>query len=223
MRQRKSKKFLLYFFLLIIISSIHSSELNKIKLDKIDNINISGLSYENKNILLREIKNLNLQNIFMINVYELKKIINNNTLIERYKIFKKYPSSLKIDIQKTTFLAKINNNNKIFLVGSNGKFTNAKLYDQDLPFIFGKPDIKEFLEFKKIIDRSKISYDQVENIYYFQSGRWDLKLKKNIYLKLPKNNLNISLDNAFEFISYNNIIENKIIDLRVTNQIIVNG
>ena len=223
MRQRKSKKFLLYFFLLIIISSIHSSELNKIKLDKIDNINISGLTYENKNILLREIKNLNLQNIFMINVYELKKIINNNTLIERYKIFKKYPSSLKIDIQKTTFLAKINNNNKIFLVGSNGKFTNANLYDQDLPFIFGKPDIKEFIKFKKIIDQSKISYDQVENIYYFQSGRWDLKLKNNIYLKLPKNNLNISLDNAFEFINYNNIIENKIIDLRVTNQIIVNG
>ena len=72
------------------------------------------------------------------------------------------------------------------------------------------------------IDDSKISYDQIKNIYYFQSGRWDLELENNVLLKLPKDNIKTSLDNSFEFIYYNNFLNNKTIDSRVENQIIVN-
>ena len=69
-----------------------------------------------------KIKNLNLKNIFFINKNEINKLINSNPLIEKYEIFKKYPSLLNIKIKKTNFLAKINHNNgKIFVIGSNGK------------------------------------------------------------------------------------------------------
>ena len=221
MLRKKSNKILFYFFLFILVSSTNNFELNSLKLEKIKNINVSGLDYEGNQNLLNEVKSLQLGNIFSLNIFELKKIFSANTLIEKYNVFKIYPSTLVIEIQKTNFLAKINNDNKIFLVGSNGKLSNTNLSNLKLPFIFGKTDINEFLNFKKIIDDSKISYSKIQNIYYFQSGRWDLELENDILLKLPKNNIKISLDNSSEFINYNNFLNNKIIDLRIENQIIV--
>ena len=222
MLQRKSNKIISYFFLFLIVSSTNNLDLNSIKLEKIKNINVSGLDHEDKKKLLNEIKSLELKNIFSFDILELKKIFGENTLIEKYKIFRIYPSTLNIEIQKTNFLAKINNNNKIYLVGSNGKLSNVKISKIKLPFIFGNPDIQNFLKFKKIIDDSKISYNQIKNIYYFQSKRWDLELENNILLKLPKDNVKISLDNSFEFINFNNFLNNKTIDTRIENQIIVN-
>ena len=222
MLQKKSTKIIFYFFLLIIVSSINNFELNSIKLDKIKNIKISGLDNEENKILLNEIRNLKLENIFSLNVLELKKILSANTLIEKYNVFRIYPSTLVVEIQKTNFLAKINYENKIYLVGSNGKLSDNNISKIKLPYIFGKPDIEEFLKFKKIIDDSKFSYNQIKNIFYFQSKRWDVELENNILLKLPKNKIKNSLDNSFEFILYNNYRNNKIIDTRVENQIIVN-
>ena len=222
MLQRKSNKIIFYFFLFLIVSSINNFDLNNIKLAKIKNINVSGLDYEDKKKFLKEIKSLELKNIFSFDTLELKKIFAENTLIENYKIFRIYPSTLAIEIQKTSFLAKISSNNKIYVVGTNGKLSNSNISKIKLPFIFGNPDIKNFLKFKKIIDDSKISYNQIKNIYYFQSKRWDLELENNILLKLPKDNIKISLDNSFEFINFNNFLNNKIIDTRIENQIIVN-
>ncbi len=222
MLQRKSNKIISYFFLFLIVSSTNNLDLNSIKLEKIKNINVSGLDHEDKKKLLNEIKSLELKNIFSFDILELKKIFGENTLIEKYKIFRIYPSTLNIEIQKTNFLAKINNNNKIYLVGSNGKLSNVKISKIKLPFIFGNPDIQNFLKFKKIIDDSKISYNQIKNIYYFQSKRWDIELENNVLLKLPKDNIKTSLDNSFEFINFNNFLNNKTIDTRIENQIIVN-
>ena len=175
-----------------------------------------------KKKLLNEIKTLEIKNIFSFDILELKKIFGENTLIEKYKIFRIYPSTLAIEIQKTNFLAKISSNNKIYLVGTNGKLSNANISKIKLPFIFGNPDIQNFLKFKKIIDDSKISYNQIKNIYYFQSKRWDIELENNVLLKLPKDNIKTSLDNSFEFINFNNFLNNKTIDTRIENQIIVN-
>ena len=119
-------------------------------------------------------------------------------------------------------MAKINYDEKVFLVGSNGKLSKEKLSNLKLPYIFGKPNIEEFLNFKRIIDESKIPYNQIKNIYYFQSGRWDLELENNNLVKLPKENIIDSLNNYFEFIKYNNFLDNKIVDMRIDSQIIIN-
>ncbi len=221
-RQRKSKKILIYFFFLIIVSSINNLEFNSLKFHSVNDIRISGLSNVNKEILTQEIKSLNLENIFFLNANEVIEIINKNTLIEGYKIFKKYPSTIQIEIQKTNLLAKINKNGKIYLLGSNGKLSNNNLSNEDFPFIFGNPKIKEFLNLKNIISESKISYDEIENFFFYKSKRWDLELKNNILLKLPKTNVKVSLDNAHEFLKDKNFIDNKIIDIRIKDQIIVN-
>ena len=131
------------------------------------------------------------------------------------------PSTIEIKVYKTIFLAKINNNGKTFFIGSNGKLTPDNAEIKDLPYIFGKPKIYEFLKFKTIIDQSKLSYNQIENIYYFPSKRWDLRLKDNILLKLPKEFTKNSLDNAYEFIKNYKFNKFTVVDFRVNNQIIV--
>ena len=222
MHQRKGKKILIYFFLLLIVGSINNISLNNLKLKKINYININGLGENDNAILLQEIKNLNLDNIFSINKNEIVNQMNSNSLVENYNIFKRYPSSIDININKTKFLARINNNGKIFLVGSNGKLIENNFSSNQLPFIFGNPNIYKFLEFKKTIDQSKISYDEIKNLYFFSSQRWDLELKNNIIIKLSKNYTKESLNLALEFLYSDRFRDVTIIDARIKNQIILN-
>ena len=222
MHQRKSKKILLYFFLLIFVSSIGNNSLNNFKLSQVQNIKISGLDQKENRILLNKIKNLITENIFFINKNEITKIIDSNSLIEKYEVFKKYPSTIKIDIEKTNFLAKINNKGKVFLIGSNGKLIPIDVLNNELPYIFGKPNINEFLKFKLIIDKSKFNYKQIQNLYFFPSNRWDIKLKKNILLKLPHNLTQKKLNRLYEFLENNHGKNFSVVDYRIENQIILN-
>ena len=222
MHQRKSKKSLIYFFLFILVGSIHNISFNKIKLENIKNVNVSGLDNIDNSTLHKEIQNLNLENIFFINGDRIKQIIDKNNMVEKYYVYKNYPSTLNIKIKKTNFLAKINYNDKIYLLGSNGKLINRKFNDKYLPFIFGKPEIDDFLNLKKIIDQSNFRYDQILNFYFFPSKRWDIEINGNIILKLPKKNIKQKLDHSLKFLNDPNFKNLKIIDARIKNQIILN-
>ena len=222
MHQKKGKKILIYLFLFLIVGSINNVVLTKIRFDKIKSIQVSGLNQNQNTNLLESIKELNLKNIFFLNGVEISKIISSNNLVENYEIFKKYPYALDIKIERTDFLAKINNNGKIFLIGTNGKLSDVKFLDKELPFIFGKPRIDEFIKFTNIIEQSKLSLNQVKNLYFFPSKRWDLELKNNVILKLSKDHTKLSLDQAFEILNDNNFNDIKIVDARIKNQIILN-
>ena len=222
MHQQKGKKILIYLFLFLIVGSINNIALTKINFEKIKSIQISGLN-QNQNInLLENIKELNIKNIFFLNGKEISKIISSNSLVENYEIFKKYPYALDIKIERTKFLAKINNNGKTFLIGTNGKLSDVKFSDKELPFIFGKPKIDEFIKFTHIINQSKLTLNQVKNLYFFPSKRWDLELKNNVILKLSKDHTKLSLDQAFELINDKNFKDIKVVDARIKNQIILN-
>ena len=222
MHQQKGKKIIIYLSLFLIVGSINNTVLSKIRFDTIKSIQISGLNQNQNTNLLESIKELNLKNIFFLNGNEISKIISSNSLVENYEIFKKYPYALDIKIERTDFLAKINNNGKIFLIGTNGKLSDVKFLDKELPFIFGKPRIDEFIKFTNIIEQSKLSFNQVKNLYFFPSKRWDLELKNNVILKLSKDHTKLSLDQAFEILNDNNFNDIKIVDARIKNQIILN-
>ena len=205
MQQRKSKKILIYFFLLLIVGSINNINLNTLELQNINTINIVGLEFEDKSSLHQNIKNLNSNNIFSVSKIDLINEIESNAIIEKYSIFKKYPSSLDFNIKKTKFLARINKNGKIFYIGSNGKFIKNDFLNNQLPFIFGSPTVDEFFRIKKIIDESKISYAEIKNLFFFPSKRWDLELRDNTLIKLPHDNVNIALNLAMEFFDDNKL------------------
>ncbi len=222
MHIKKNKKILIYFFLLFFVGSINNLNFDKYNFSEIKKINVFGLSNLENQSIIKNINNIKLDNIFFLNDSEIKKIIEKNKLVESYKVSKIYPSTLNIDIQKTKFLAKINLDSKTFIIGSNGKLSSSENLNKILPFVFGKPEINEFLNFKKIIDQSNILYDQIKNLYFYPSKRWDIELKNNLIIKLPANERKNSLNIAFDFISNSNLKDFKTIDIRTKNQIIIN-
>jgi len=222
MHQRKSKKILIYFFLLFLVGSINNININNLKFQNVKNINVTGLENEDNLIISKKIKNLKLDNIYLINKKDINTLIESNNLVEKYFIFKKYPSSLNINIDKTSFLARISKNGKIYDLGSNGKLIENKYSNNQLPFVFGNPEIIEFFNIKKIIDESQISFEEIESLYFFLSKRWDLELRNNTIIRLPNDNIKESLKLASEFLHNNEFKDIKIIDARIKNQIILN-
>ncbi len=222
MHQRKIKIILIYFFLLLTVGSINNSNIRNLKFEEIKYIKISGLNNLNKELIEKDIKNLDLENIFFLKKKDFINVLNSNSLVESFIVFKKYPSTLQIKIKETNLVAKINKDGKIFYIGTNGKLSEKKIFEKELPFIFGKPNIQEFLLFKKNIDKSNFSYQEVKNLYFFPSKRWDIELKNNIILKLPKDDVKKSLNDIFQFLKNNNFNRMKTIDARVKNQIIIN-
>ena len=222
MHQQKGKKIFIYLFFMILVGSINNIELHNYKIFEIRNIDISGLNNLENSELKKKIKNLNLKNILLLKRFELSQIIDSNPIVQNYEVVKIYPSSIDIKIIKTKLLAKLNKDGKTLFLGSNGKLSEYNFSKKSLPFIFGNPDINNFLNLKNKINESKFSYGEIKNFYFFPSGRWDLELKNNILIKLSKNKINDSLDYAFDFIKNNNIDDFRVIDFRVKNQIILN-
>ena len=222
MHQRKSKQIFIYLFLLFLFGSITNVSFNNTQFLNLEKVIVSGLDEEDNRKLINKINNLKLKNIFLLNEIKIKETIETNNLIENYKISKIYPSTLDIKINKTKSLAKINQNGQILFLGSNGKFSETISQNKKLPFIFGKPKVSEFLHLKKIIDDSKFSYDEIKNLYFFPSKRWDIELNNSIFLKLPQKDLKNTLNYIFNFLANNNLKDNTIIDARIENQIVIN-
>ena len=221
MLQQINKKIIFYISLVIILGTFNNKNLKNFDLPKINMVNIEGIEF-NDNEYLKMMNLIKLNNLLSIQKSQIKEILNSNNLIEEYEVFKKYPSSLEIKIEKTNFLASTNINGKNYLVGSNGKFINTKDYSQNLPFIFGNFEIEKFLEFKNIILQTDFKYNNIKNFYYFPSGRWDIEMISGVLIKLPitgiKESLNLSID-LLDDIEFSNI---KILDIRQKNQIVIN-
>ena len=221
MLKQIKKKSIFYISLVIILGTFNNKNLKNFDLPKINMVNIEGIKF-NDNEYLKIMNLIKLNNLLSIQKSQIKEILNSNNLIEEYEVFKKYPSSLEIKIEKTNFLASTNINGKNYLVGSNGKFINTKDYSQNLPFIFGNFETEKFLEFKNIILQTDFKYNNIKNFYYFPSGRWDIEMISGVLIKLPitaiKESLNLSID-LLDDIEFSNI---KILDIRQKNQIVIN-
>ena len=221
MLQQINKKIIFYISLVIILGTFNNKNLKNFDLPKINTVNIEGIKF-NDNDYLKIMNLIKLNNLLSIQKSQIKEILNSNNLIEEYEVFKKYPSSLEIRIEKTNFLASTNINGKNYLVGSNGKFINTKDYSQNLPFIFGNFETEKFLEFKNIILQTDFKYNNIKNFYYFPSGRWDIEMISGVLIKLPiigiKESLNLSIY-LLEDIEFSTI---KILDIRQKNQIVIN-
>ena len=221
MHQRISKKIIIYFLLFILIGTVNNIELNNKNFFKITQIKIFGFKDIEVLNVENDLKSINLNNIFSLNKNEISDVINTYNVVENYNIFKNYPSTLTIEINKTSFLAKINYEGKTFIVGSNGRLINEKYTNNHLPYIFGSPEPEEFLKFKKIVDESKLAYEIIKNFYFYPSKRWDLELKNGIRIKLSNINILNSLNRSLEFLKDENFRDIKLIDTRVKNQIII--
>ena len=218
-----NKKILIYIFLFIILGTLNNKNLKKIKLPKINEIEVMGLNAEENINLKKRLDLFKSQSLFFVNKFDLEKVLSSNNLIEKYFVFKQYPSSLVIKVSRTKFLAKTFKNKKIFYLGSNGKFTFSNKYIDELPFIFGDFKQKNFFNLFEIINETKFDYHEIKNLFFFNSGRWDIELHSGILIKLPREKLKESFNFAIKILNNDNFKNINILDVRQEGQVIING
>ena len=224
---RKGKLFF-YLILFILLSTqiTKNQNITKHSTTTVNYIEVIGMSYENNLKVSESLNSLSFRNIFFINKSDFNNILKYNNLIESFYIKKFYPNEIKINIKQTDLLAITNQNGKKFYIGSNGKLISIdkiRNFNKKLPFVFSKSNYNEFVKLKKIIDKSKFQFEEIESFYYFPSSRWDFKTNKGMLIKLPKKNILESLKFADLIKTNVQFKNNKIIDLRISNRIIASN
>ena len=222
MHQRKSKKILIYFLLFISLGTLSHKDFYENNLIRLNQIIITGLDEKNNNDLVNRLDYIRLNNLFFLEKTKIIEIINTNPLIEKYSVFINYPSTLNIKIEKTKFLAKVNKDGKSFFLGSNGKLMESFQIKNDLPSIYGDFNNENFFNLKKIIDESDINYEQIKNLFFFKTGRWDIETHEGLLIKLPKNRVEKSIKLLIDFLDQNKEKKLNLVDLRQYNQIVIN-
>ena len=221
MRQRIGKTVFVYLFLFAILTTINNKNFHKFLNFKVINLEIQGLDYETNKYLIKEISKIDLNNILKVNINIFKKTIESVNLVQQFNAFKKYPSTININLEQTELIAQLKFDNNFYLVGANCKLISSPSTNRELPFIFGKPEINQIIRLKSLIDKSSFKYVDIQNLFFYKSGRWDIETKSGLIIKLPETNIKQVLVNIFDIISNKDFIIKKYIDARVSNQIIL--
>ena len=222
MHQLISKKIFIYLLLFFFLGTVNNYSIVGSSLPKINNVEIYGVNLNEQIKIMRIIENSSIENIFSINQLDFKSNFDSINFIEKFEIFKKYPSTLKIEIKKTKLVAITKQDGIDYFIGSNGKLIEKNDSILKLPYVFGDLDTEEFIIFKKQIDESDFNFNQISNLYFYKSKRWDIKTTKGNIIKLSKKNIEKNL-NLFERLSKENKFkDSSIIDFRQKNQIILN-
>ena len=219
MPRLKNRKIFLYIFLLLFIGTINNKNLDNSLAMNISEIVVTGLEKKDSLDLVNNLKFLEVKNLFFLKPNEIKKIVEDNNLVEGYKVFKEYPSRLIIEIKKTDFLAQTRRDGHFFFLGSNGAFIKTSSKQKNIPFIFGDFKNSNFFELKRIIDDSTFKFNEIKNLFFFKSGRWDIETSEGLMIRLPKDNLEDAVKLLIGFLDQGNENINTI-DLRQKNQIV---
>ena len=143
-------------------------------------------------------------NINGLNTSETKKIYDDLSIFKNTNIF----LFDKKNISKKIYSNKVVEKLKVF-----------KNYPSTLNIEIKKT---KFLAFTKKNNRN-YKYNDVKDLYYFKSNRWDVITKNGITLKMPSNPTIEKLNLIFKIIQENNFKNDKIIDYRQNNMIVTNG
>ena len=218
-------KLYLYFFFFIFLSSIFNFQIfdnyqNKFSLKK---ININGLPFNEKKNIQIELNKLKNQNIFSLKKDTVLEKLTNFSFLETIYVNKVIPSSININISKTTILGKTIIKGKKFYIGKNGNFINSNLLSEqnNLPSVFGDFQIDEYINLIKKLKKHEIDIGNIKRYYYYKNKRWDLLFSNNLTLMLPSKRDEESIKIYKKLLDNNDLMSIKIIDLRVSNQIIL--
>ena len=225
MLQLKSKKKIyLYLIFLLILSTVSNNNFSNFfkKTFKIKEIHVTGLSEKQNKKIQEKIKKINYINIFSIEKDRIAKIIENNNLVEKYKVKIKYPDQLLINLSKTNIIGRVNSFDKDYFIGSNGKkiSTSAVKLLENVPLVEGKFNTNEYVNFIKKINKSDLALNEIEILHFHKNRRWDIKTKNGFLIMLPSKNINKKLSIANELILNSGLKKFNKIDLRIKNKII---
>ena len=215
------KRPVIALFLLILFTTFNSQQ--KFIISHFD---LKTIEIEN-NFLLKDndIKNLLIsfynKNLVLLNNNEVKNALMQNSLIESFKIKKKYPNTLKVKIfEKKPIAVLFDKKNKFYLSEKIDliEFRNLPNY-QTLPYVLGNKD--DFKIFYNNLIKINFPLNVVKKYTLYETDRWDIETKNNQIIKLPSKNYLKSLKNFLNLKSKNDFEKYKLFDYRINKQLIL--
>ena len=218
-------KLYLYLIFFIFLSSIFNFKFLESYRENfvLKSIKINGLSYNEKKIIELELNNFLDTNIFKIKKDKVLEKLNKFNFLENIYINKIIPTSININLSKTTIIGKTYRKGENFYIGKNGKFIlfNQLTDVNRVPKVFGNFEIQKYIDLRTILRDHLIDIDKIQEYYYFKNKRWDLKFSNGSVLKLPSKKVEDSIIIYKSLLNNSELINTQIIDLRVSNQIIL--
>ena len=218
------KKSVIGLIALFILLTTYTPRLNLILNS---NLHIKEIIVEN-NVLLKseEIKKklvfLYEQNLFFLDINDVKKNLKQESFIESFRAKKIYPNTLKLIIEEKEPIAILQKKKQKFYISNKGDLINyVKINNfKDLPIVFGGE--KNFYSLYQDLQNISCPLNKIKSFYFFESGRWDLIMNDKKVIKLPIKNHSKSLKNFMISKKNNNLNKYKIFDYRIKNQLILN-
>ena len=225
LRLTNKYKLYLYLFFFVFLTSVFNFKFLESYQKKflLKNIYINGLSYNEKKNIEIELKNFLNTNIFEINKDKVLAKLSKFNYLEKIYVSKIIPTSINISLSKTAIMGKTIINGKSFYIGKNGKFINFSQLPliNNIATVFGEFQIDEYLELVNILETHNLNIDDIKKYYYYKNKRWDLQFSNNLTLMLPSKNIDTSIIIYKTLLKNDKLLNIKILDLRINNQIII--
>ena len=161
----------------------------------IEKIKIQAETNEIKEKIINKSNYVLNKNIFLINKKELISIFDDLNFIEKIQIKKQYPKTINIKVKITDLIAITFINREKFYLDLMGNLYLRKIlkFKEELPVIFGKFNIKNYLSLKDSLKQNNINHKLIIRYYFHKNNRWDLYFKNDILLKLPESRVGEAL------------------------------
>ena len=219
----KSFKFLIFILVFIFLTTLNPiyKKDNKSLIFPIRTIKLENNFAVDTEDLILELSYLKGKNLLFINEENLKSTILTFDFISSFEFKKILPDTLKIKIyEKKPIAISIKGKNK-FYISRNGdliKFVNLDIY-KNLPILIGNKN--NFSEIVKKLDDLNFSLEKIKSFHSFDIGRWDLILRNDKIVKLPKLEYVEALDNFILIENNKKFKDYMIFDYRIKNQLIL--
>jgi len=219
---RKNKNFLLVvFFIAFTTYNFNEKKQNFNIIFPIKNIIIEELLAVDLIKLRTELEFLRNTSLFFLKEKKITNVIDRYDFISSVQLRKKYPNTIKILISENIPVATEINQKKRYYLTKKGKkinYVELKIYE-NLPLIFGNH--KNFSIFFNNLEKNNFQINNVKSFYYFDIGRWDIVLKDQRTIKLPKNNYENIFIKVNPILNDPSFSKYKIFDYRIKNQLIL--
>ena len=216
------KRFLFALVLLLLLSTYNIQKNTNL----ISRLNIKKIYLENNKFIdEKKLKNklsfLYETNLFLLNEKDIKLKLEEIDIIDSFEVKKIFPNKIKIKVYENIPIAIIQNKKEKKFFAKNGKtFDFIEIEElSNLPLVFG--DQRSFSDFYKVLKKVNFPFDEIKKFYLFESKRWDIVTRNNQIIKLPIKHYEKSLQNFIDLKDQINFGKYKIFDYRIKNQIIL--
>ena len=217
-------KFLTFLLLLVFLSTYFPNYNNKNNsiLFPIQTIKIENTIALNIEEVYSALEFLKGESLFFLSKEKIKNSLVKFDFVSSFKVKKIYPSTIKILIIEKKPVAIFFQEKKKFFISDNGDLINyiQKEDFSNLPILFGKKN--NFNNFYIQLKKINFPINTIKSFHYFEIDRWDITLKNDKLIRLPKDNYVEILKNFISIKNDSKFKKYKTFDYRIKDQLILN-